>query len=418
MNTLLPPTPQESTMLARLAALSSMTFATAEQAIDAYLNFVMYSTETRTAFLALLDPEHLHIVAVKDQSGCPIPENGVLPIQDTFCQYARASGQYVVVTDAAQDPRVSDVASRLMYNIGSYLGVPLVGATGTIQGTLCALDPDPHFFSTTHLHVMQIIARQLAAFTDPDQKPVQVAEAERSTASDDMQAILRMVAHDLRNPLTTIYGTVDLLLSEAYHPLAAEQQLLLSKILEASQYIHRLSMDLIDSTAVELGALSILRYQFDPLQLVQSLIETYMPQAQAQQLTLQAVYASTLPLMWGDADRLRQIISNLLDNAVRYTQTGSIVLNVAVAEPMITFRVEDSGPGIPPALQQTIWQRHVRANTRGKGIGLGLYIVQQLTKAMGGQVGLASTPGKGSCFWICLPLKGPAPHKQRLVQDD
>jgi signal transduction histidine kinase len=224
-------------------------------------------------------------------------------------------------------------------------------------------------------------------------------------ALDEQTMLLRMVVHDLRMPLTSIQGYTDLLQEGIYGPLSNEQATVLERIKYSTMFLDRLAGSLLDAMPTEPHTLSLAREVFDPGQIAQKVLEDCHPQAIQQGLTLQFRHMGDLPQIVGDPDRVCEVLFNLLGNALRYTTSGGITLSVEALTDAIEFRVEDTGPGISQELQEMIWKPFTRATNRGNGLGIGLYTVQRLTQAMGGSVGMRSTPGAGSVFWIRLPYQ-------------
>lgn len=224
-------------------------------------------------------------------------------------------------------------------------------------------------------------------------------------ALDEQALLLRMIVHDLRMPLTSIQGYIDLLRQGTYGALADEQVAVLKKITDSSLALDRLVNGLLDTLSAEAHTLRLKHEAFDPRQLAQKVLEDCYPQAVRQGLTLQFHSVGDLPMIVGDPDRVRRMLFNLLGNALRYTSEGGITLTVEALTDVVEFRVADTGAGIPQDLQEIIWKPFIRATDNGDGLGIGLYTVQQLTQAMGGSVGLRSTLGTGSVFWIDLPYQ-------------
>ncbi len=403
-----------ATMLAALAAMHQTTFTNFRDTVDAYLAVLMRAIGVRSAFIAQLDPRVLRVIAARDEQGCMIPIGGVVPLEATFCQYVRASGAPVVICDASKDDRVKHVATRTQFNIGSYLGVPLLHSSGEIYGTLCALDPEPQQFSSIQVHFAQIVARHIAMliereqFVAADQDVVQDLGAALG-ALDEHALLLKTTAHDIRSPLSSIYGYVEMLQSGFYGPISEEQHAILSQIRTFTHFINRLTIDLNDAMAAETGMLTVFSQMVDVAQISQTVLEVYRPQASARNIALHMEQDEPVPHIVTDADRLQQILLNFMSNALRYTSTGNVTLRIGMHKDMVQISVEDTGPGIPHEAQQAIWSRHVRNSTEGPGQGLGLYIVQRLAEAIGGTTGLESTPGQGSTFWIRVPVERP-PH--------
>jgi signal transduction histidine kinase len=398
-------------MLAALAAIDQTNFASFNDATTAYFAVLMHALDVRSAFISHFDGLAMRILRVRDVEGCQIPAGRVMPLEESFCQYVRARGMPVVIRDATRDTRVQHAAFRTEFNIGSYLGVPLLSSNGTIYGTLCALDPEPRQFRQTHMHFAQIIARHIVILMEHEQ----VMAADRDAIQDlspalgalDAQAlVLQTTAHDIRSPLSSIQGYVEMLQSEFYGSLSEDQLDMLAQIRASAQFIHRLTVDLSDAGAAESGALTVLPQQFVPQQLMQSILEACRPQANTRNITLKLCCDKSIPAMVSDPDRLRQIVLNFMSNALRYTSNGEIMLRLAWAGELVQISVEDSGAGIPSSVQQAIWHRYTRNSAATNGHGLGLYIVQRLAHAIGATVGLESTPGQGSTFWVRLPVEG------------
>jgi signal transduction histidine kinase len=224
-------------------------------------------------------------------------------------------------------------------------------------------------------------------------------------ALQEQAILMRMVVHDLRMPLTSIQGYTDLLRQGNYGALSDEQATVLERIQYSSLFLDHLVSSLLDTMLAEGHALTLGHEAFDPGQLAQKLLEDCRPQAVQQGLTLQFWSTSDLPQIVGDPDRVREVLFNLLGNALRYTISGGITLIVEALANGVEFRVEDTGIGIPQEMQEMIWKPFTRATGNSEGLGIGLYTVQQLTQAMGGSVGLRSIVGVGSAFWIRLPYQ-------------
>lgn len=407
------------TMFSALAALSATPFTSTAEALNAYLNLIARLLNVRSAFVSQLTSDAMYVLDSYDNQGCAIPADGIVTLEETFCQYVRATGGAVVVPDAATDVRTTSLATRHRFTIGAYLGVPLLLSDGTLFGTLCALDPEPCVFEQSQVDLMRIAASLLGAQIERAglsrrlEHTTHAAEQLSTTLRtlEHQTEVLRVVAHDIRTPVTTITGYSMLLKSGLFGQVDPEQIEALDRISAAARFINRLSNDLVDSAAAEQQQLALIIEAFDPQQIVEQVGAACQVEARHKGLTLQWRCCDLPPTIHGDSDRLQQVLLNLLSNALRYTERGSITLSATGTASNVEFRVQDSGPGIAPELQQHIWQRYTRASGQGPGLGLGLYVVRQLVTAMGGTVGLESQPGAGACFWVRLPLEGPQPQR-------
>ncbi len=152
---------------------------------------------------------------------------------------------------------------------------------------------------------------------------------------------------------------------------------------------------------------------YSPERLANQVLQTCRPLASSKQLELRVESAAAPAEVVGDQDRVMQVLVNLVTNALNYTERGTVTIQLAGTDDGVEFRVCDTGPGIDPALQPKVWDAYQRGTTQGSGLGLGLAVVKSLAHAMGGTVGLESTPGVGSEFWVRLPGQGPRPQRVR-----
>lgn len=215
--------------------------------------------------------------------------------------------------------------------------------------------------------------------------------------------VLGIVAHDLRNPLNTIGLSAALLLDPAFSEVQRERQARM--ILRSAQRMERLIQDLLDIARIEAAQLNLRRELVDPRALVEEAVELHASLAAASSLALRHTRARRLPAISADRDRILQVLSNLIGNAIKFTPAGgSISIRVERADEGVRFSVSDTGPGISaedlPHLFQPFWQAQ-----RGSvdGAGLGLVIARGIVEAHGGTIRAESAPGKGSTFSFTIP---------------
>jgi CheY-like chemotaxis protein len=221
------------------------------------------------------------------------------------------------------------------------------------------------------------------------------------------------MSHEVRTPMTGILLSAELLLSSDLPPDIEAQ---VRDIQSGAKAMVAILDDVLDFARVEAGIIEVQKEPFSLPDLVRSTVYLVNSKAQAKGLELETVVEPELPT-WvrGDVVRIRQVLSNLLDNAVKFSDTGKIIISVGYAETaatdsrLIRFAVADSGPGISVENRERIFERFFQedaASTRRHGgVGLGLAIVQSLVRLMGGEVSVDSEEGKGSTFWFTLPLE-------------
>jgi len=248
-------------------------------------------------------------------------------------------------------------------------------------------------------------------------KLVQVAlEAEaKAIKADQLKThLLANVSHELRTPINIILGLIQIALSSP-NPYGIELPPRLTKDLEyiydSGEHLVRLVNDLLDMSRAEIGELDLRFEPVLPRTLIRDTFETFKETAISKQkgVDLYLEVPEHLPVLHADPVRLRQILMNLLSNALKFTQRGIIVLGAEVQLPHIHMWVTDTGSGIPPDLQERIFEPFVKTEPPGQrrgGIGLGLSITRRLVALHSGSITLDSQPGQGSSFHVYLPLPG------------
>ncbi len=219
--------------------------------------------------------------------------------------------------------------------------------------------------------------------------------------------LLADVAHELRHPLAVLQGRLDLM-QDGKVPIDAESLLPLE---DEVIRLTRIVGDLRDLSLAEVGGLSLHMTRVDLRTLLETLAANLEPVAAAKSIVLTTEIAPDLPPVWGDQDRLRQVMFNLLANALQYTeQDGRVSIQAWHERGEAHVRVCDTGPGIAPEDLPHVFDRFYRADkSRSRstgGSGLGLAIVRSLVELHGGKVRVQSAPGEGSCFTVSLPVQG------------
>ncbi len=238
------------------------------------------------------------------------------------------------------------------------------------------------------------------------------ARDDAEAANRAKSAFLANTSHELRTPLNGMIGLALLARDEAD---AARRSQYLDQVVESAQSLAAIISDILDLSKIEAGRLQIEAAPFDLGALLQALQRSYATLAAAHGLALRLEMApgSDGPVS-GDELRVRQVLSNFLANAVKFTPQGVVVLRAErpAGEAWVRLSVQDSGPGIDAAMQARLFEPFTQADQsttrRFGGTGLGLSICRQLAELMGGRVGVDSRPGEGSTFWAELPLP-PAP---------
>jgi signal transduction histidine kinase len=215
--------------------------------------------------------------------------------------------------------------------------------------------------------------------------------------------VLDMVAHDLRSPLGTIYLSADCIASTTTDESIRSAARLIER---AAARMERLVSDLVDVACIESGALRISRQSQDVSALLKEVLDSYESMFSARDITFCVDTKSDGVEACFDHDRIVQVLSNLLGNAMKFTQAGGTVgLRIERQAAMVVFVVSDDGAGIARAALPHIFERFwsVDSNAR-RGLGLGLYICESIIHAHGGKIEATSEPGKGATFRFSLPM--------------
>lgn len=231
------------------------------------------------------------------------------------------------------------------------------------------------------------------------------AREQQSEAARGKSVFFAAVTHELRTPLSGALGAADLLADTG---LAPDQNAYLKAVRDSAAHALGLIDDILDLTRLEAGRLDLRPGPVDVRQLIEEACEVLAPRAVDRGLTLSHAIAADVPtLVEADEARLKQIVFNLAGNAVKFTETGGVLITVEMSRDQLQLSVRDSGPGISQDDQRRLFEHFERGAAERKaapGAGLGLAMVKRLAEAMGGTVGVKSSLGSGAVFWVTAPL--------------
>ena len=342
--------------------------------------------------------------------------------------------------------------AELKIHVGSFLAVPLK-AKDVIIGCLAVDGLPGHALSEDDLEVMVTLASQVAIALDNTRAYRQIEElnaglelrvqertAELEAANEELKELDRLksqflahVSHELRSPLTSIKGFAENMLEGMTGVTTEKQVQYLRRIQANSGRLARMISDLLDRSKLEAGKMELSLGDVPVIELAGEVTEQFKPLAQSkgQQLTLQ--YSQPDLTVHADADKVNQVLTNLVENALKYTpKNGSINVKIESMDPQgVLISVMDTGHGIPADALPHIFTPFFRvkrpAHKQVEGLGLGLSISKQLVEMQGGMLSVESTEGQGTTFFLTLPqghavpppLPLTRPHeKYILVVDD
>jgi signal transduction histidine kinase len=287
---------------------------------------------------------------------------------------------------------------------GEQVSGPLAVGNRTLGRLVVARDGGPPF-TPEETELVSLLARQVASAVEN----IRMYEAERSAVAEMRRLsalradFVSMVSHELRGPMASVIGCAQTLRMR-WRELSQEQRESFLGLIESeSSRLSDLVGDVLDTSRIEAGSFP---YDFDSIDVEELVRETATVVSLGQdEVRLVTKVAPTLPRVHGDQERLRQLLWNLLTNAVKYTVAGDEVeVSARKDNGSVAVTVRDHGPGIPPDAQEVIFEKFGRVGDGKPGAGLGLFIARSIAEAHGGTLEVESEAGEGATFVLRLPL--------------
>ena len=289
------------------------------------------------------------------------------------------------------------------YGQSAYAVAPMTSSQGQRLGSLVACRSEPVPFTPSDLEILRGIAQNAALAIENAMLVEKLAQASR-VKSD----FINSMSHEIRTPLHVVVGYVDILRDRWQND--PESVALLDYMQSNTGYLIKLVNSVLDVARMEAGQMPLQIETFPAEEILTSLRQMFSPSSLKHGVEFSCRSCGVLPSLTTDRMKLLEILSNLVANAFKFTDSGSVTVMAACGDDArIRFDVTDTGLGIDPGVVHTIFDvfRQVGPSNRG-GTGLGLYIVKRLTGLLGGEVNVESEPGRGSTFRVQIPLSAPA----------
>jgi signal transduction histidine kinase len=417
---------------ARLAELnrSGLLDSAVEEAFDRLTRLASKVLRVPVALVSLVDEDRQFF---KSQVGLPEPwaTQRETPLSHSFCKHVVNLKQPLVIEDARDHPLVRDNLAVTELGVTAYAGLPLATHNGHTLGAFCAIDQQPHHWTGDEIDILKDLAA--AAVTEIELK-LMAAEAKRHAAAAEQANLakgrfLANMSHELRTPLNAIIMYSELLMEEADESGAGRFVADLETIRSAGRHLLGLINNVLDLSRIEAGKFDVLLESFSIQPLVEEVAATIRPLVEKNRNQLRIHCPSEIGGMTSDVTKVRQILFNLLSNASKFTENGTIWLNVSrgarVGLEWLAFEVLDTGIGLSESQREKLFEAFTQADEtttrRYGGTGLGLAITKHLLQMLGGEIKVKSSPGKGSAFTVQLPseyIHQPADQSQNSQQAD
>jgi signal transduction histidine kinase len=364
-----------------------------------------------------------------DRIGCAlIEENGILvraywarsdardleitkgysaPLEGSSLQTIMQTGQPRIInnleTYLINHPNSESTQKIIKEGMRSSFTCPL-SALGKPIGFLFFSSMKPDTYAKTHRNIYVQIANQMATIVEKSRYLQQLLDLNKLKNN-----FLGMAAHDLRNPLSAIKGYLELFLTDALGELTADQREVLEEMNQSSDIMLGLINDLLDVTAIETGNLQLKRQPTDLIELLHAIQASFRVLANSKSIEIKLDLPKSLPVLQIDQARIKQVLTNLITNAVKYSFSRTIILlSVKVFEKEVWLSVKDQGQGIPIEEMKKLFKDFSRTSVKPtageKSIGLGLAITRRIVEAHGGIIWVDSEIAKGSTFTFSLPF--------------
>ncbi|MCB5199310.1 GAF domain-containing protein [Loktanella sp. TSTF-M6] len=332
-----------------------------------------------------------------------------VPVEESICQYVKISQQTVAIPNLLEDARTRDNDFILQNGLRSYLGSPIHTVSGKVIGAVCCMSDKTRDWTQHEIDILEYMARCV-----DDIVRARTSALEEHKARVDLQEIMATrsgyiahMIHEIRTPVTGIVGAIKLLKSGKS---GGKSKSLMSILDRSADKLLKFVNDVLDLTKIDAGHYEVVEEEIDIGEFASDILSEFQSLANSKSITLSVNNQLAGNTYLADKGMLQSIMQNLIGNAVKFTETGSITVSIGEdSYGQVAIDVVDTGIGIAPEHHEKIFKEFEQADSNTArtygGTGLGMPIVKRMVDRMDGTITLKSELGQGSTFSILVPLE-------------